>query len=115
MSEELCEDKLKKTRIFSNSSGEIYRQNSISLVSTSESGLDARFTTACFFEVLQSLECVGFHVTGLVCDGASTNLTLLKKLCGTQDQFGHDLSSADPFQVPCSFKNPTLVWVYCLS
>lgn len=73
---------------------------------TSESGLDARFTAACLFEVMRSLEAVGFQVTCLVCDGASCNLTLLKNLCGVRGQFSHNLSDPDAFAVPCSFKNP---------
>lgn len=55
---------------------------------------------------LKSLMC-------LVYDGASSNLAVLKKLCGTEGQFECDLSSADPFQVPCSFRNAfsdALVW-----
>ena len=113
--EELCEDKLKKTTYILQF---LWRDVSskfdlIGPYFTSESGLDARFTTACLFEVLRALECVGFNVIGLVCDGASSNLTVLKKLCGIEGQFDLDLSSADPFLVPCSFNNPfsdSLVW-----
>ena len=113
--EELCEDKLK---IITYILQFLWRDVSskfdlIGPYFTSESGLDARFTTACLFEVLRALECVGFNVIGLVCDGASSNLTVLKKLCGIEGQFDLDLSSADPFLVPCSFKNPfsdSLVW-----
>ena len=50
---------------------------------TSSSGLDSRFTLACLYEVMQSMESVGFKVCGLICDGASWNLSMLKKLCST--------------------------------
>ena len=73
---------------------------------TSESGLDTRFTAACLFEVMRSLEAVGFQIVCLICDGASSNLTLLKNLCGVRGQFGYNLSDSDPFAVSCSFKNP---------
>ena len=45
---------------------------------TSSSGLDSRFTLACLYETLES---VGFKVKALICDGASWNLAMVKKLC----------------------------------
>ena len=83
--EELCEDKLKKTTyilqfLWWDVSSKF---DLIGPYFTSESGLDARFTIACLFEVLRALECVGFNVIGLVCDVASSNLTVLKKLWGS--------------------------------
>ena len=50
---------------------------------TSYSGLDSRFTLACLYETMQALESVGFKVRGLVCDGASWNLSMVKKLVGS--------------------------------
>ncbi len=50
---------------------------------TSQCGLDSRFTLACLYDTMQALESVGFKVKGLVCDGASWNLSLIKKLCST--------------------------------
>ena len=50
---------------------------------TSHSGLDSRFTLACLYETMQALESVGFKVRGLVCDGASWNLSMVKKLVGS--------------------------------
>ena len=93
--EELCEEKLKKTTyiIFQFLWRDVSSKfDLIGPYFTSESGLDARFTTACLFEVLRALECVGFNVIGLVCDGASSNLTVLKKLYGAEGQFDLDLS-----------------------
>ncbi len=48
---------------------------------TSSDGLDSRFTLACLYETMQCLESVGFRVKGLICDGASWNLSMLKRLC----------------------------------
>ena len=48
---------------------------------TSSNGLDSRFTLTCLYEVMQSMESVGFKVRALVCDGASWNLSMVKRLC----------------------------------
>ena len=61
---------------------------------TSNSGLDSRFTLACLYETMQVLESVGFKVRGLVCDGASWNLALVKKLCSTSSS---EACFANPF------------------
>ena len=57
-----------------------------------------------------AMESVGFRVKALVCDGASWNLSLVKKLCGFDGQFGHDdsesLDSEDCYRVSCFFKSP---------
>ena len=90
---------------------------------TSSSGLDARLTAACLYETMGAMESVGFRVKALVCDDASWNLSLVKKLCGFDGQFGHDDSespdSEDCYRVPCSFNNPfsdRIVWIIiCLS
>lgn len=79
---------------------------------TSNSGLDSRFTLACLYETMQSLESVGFKIKALVCDGASWNLAMVKKLCeipqSMQEDSEEDSDSdqeSDPTP-PCSFKNP---------
>lgn len=85
---------------------------------TSSSGLDARLTAACLYETMGAMESIGFRVKGLICDGASWNLSLVKKLCGVDGQFGRDDSespdSEEYYRVPCSFKNPfsdRVVWI----
>ena len=64
------------------------------------------------------MESIGFRVKGLICDGASLNLSLVKKLGGVDGQFGRDDSespdSDEYYRVPCSFKNPfsdRVVWI----
>ena len=83
---------------------------------TSSSGLDAWLTAACLYEIMGAMESVEFRVKALVC--ASWNLSLVKKLCGFDGQFGHDDSespdSEDCYRVPCSFKNlfsDRVVWI----
>ena len=77
---------------------------------TSSSGLDARLTAACLYETMGAMESVGFRIKALICDGASWNLSLVKKLCGVEGQFRLDESespdSEGHYRVPCSFKNP---------
>ena len=86
---------------------------------TSSSGLDARLTAACLYETMGAMESVGFRVKALVCDGASWNISLVKKLCGFDGQFGHDDSessnSEDCYRVPCSFKTHLLTGLCGLS
>ena len=82
---------------------------------TSSSGLDARLTAACSYETMGAMESVGFRVKALMCDGASWNLSLVKKLRGFDGQFGHD-DSESPDSEDCysSFKNPfsdRVVWI----
>ena len=72
---------------------------------TSESGLDTMFLMSCVFEAMFAFETYGFSVGALVCDGASCNLSLLKRLCGTAGKFG-STSSSIAGRVPCSFVNP---------
>ena len=85
---------------------------------TSSSGLDAQLTAVCLYETMGAMESVGFGVKALICDGASWNLSLVKKLCGVDGQFSQDESespdSEDYYRVPCSFKNPffdRVVWI----
>ena len=86
---------------------------------TSSSGLDARLTAACLYDTMGAMESVGFKIKALIiCDGASWNLSLVKKLCGIDGQFIQDDSespdSEDCYRVPCSFRNPfsdKAVWI----
>lgn len=47
---------------------------------TSAVTLDAKFTVACVRDALRLFHCYGFKSSGLVCDGASTNLAMIKHL-----------------------------------
>lgn len=85
---------------------------------TSSSGLDTWLTAACLYDTMGAMESVGLKIKALICDGASWNLSLVKKLCGIDGQFGQDDSessdSEDCYRVPCSFRNPfsdKVVWI----
>ena len=57
---------------------------------TSSSGLDAWRTAACLYESMGAMESIGFRIKALICDGASWNLSMVKKLCGVDGRFGQD-------------------------
>ena len=57
---------------------------------TAERSVETKFLVSCLFESMFVLEIYGFQVYGLVCDGASCSLSLLKHLCGTSWQYGTD-------------------------
>ena len=74
---------------------------------TCEKSLEIKFLAACVFEAMYVFETYGFHVFGLVCDGASCNLSLLKRLCGKSGRYGSDINSEGGVgDVPASFINP---------
>ena len=54
-----------------------------------------RFTLACLYETMQSLESVGFKVKALICGGASWNLSMVKRLCDRSVQESIDMGSED--------------------
>jgi hypothetical protein len=72
---------------------------------TAEGSIETKFLVSCLFESMFVFETYGFRVYGLVCDGASCNLSLLKHLCGTSGQYGTD-EDEGVTNVPSSFLNP---------
>lgn len=50
---------------------------------TSEKSLEMKFLAACLFEAMYVFETYNFHILGLICDGSSCNLALLKRFCDT--------------------------------
>lgn len=58
-----------------------------------EKSLEMKFLAACVFEAMYVFETYGFHVFSIVCDGASCNLSLLKRLCGKSGRYGSDINS----------------------
>lgn len=74
---------------------------------TAEKSLETKFLASCVLESLYIFEIYGFHVSALVCDGASCNLALLKQLCGVRETYrtpGNEDGGIG--QVPSSFRNP---------
>ena len=74
---------------------------------TSSKTVKAKFTVACVFEMIKLFQLYGFETAGIVCDGASTNLTAIKcTTVGHTGAFGSDSSQSDyPIPTPC-FENP---------
>ena len=72
---------------------------------TAERSVETKFLVSCLFESMFVLETYGFQVYGLVYDGVSCNLSLLKHLCGTSGQYGTDEDEGVTI-VPSSFSNP---------
>ncbi len=87
--------------------GDISKFDLIGPYFTSSDGLDSRFTLACLYETMQSLESIGFKVKG---DGASSNLSMVKRLCNEYvanvgvDEDTHCEEEETPKNV--FFKNP---------
>ena len=74
---------------------------------TAEKSLETKFLASCLIESLYAFEIYGFHVSALVCDGASCNLALLKQLCGVRGMYGTPDSEDEGGvgHVPSSFTN----------
>lgn len=74
----------------------------------------------CILESLRTLNSYGFSTSVLVCDGASSNLAVIKKTVG-QDTFSYNIEDADKgYQVNPSFENPfwpghRIYWMICPS
>ena len=73
---------------------------------TSTGSFKAKFLIACIMDSLQKFESFGFHITMLVMDGASTNLSMLRLLMGATGVFGHNSESDDPHKISPCFQNP---------
>ena len=60
----------------------------------------------CVMDALRKFHNHGFSVYALVCDGASSNLTMIKTLLGKKGHFTPDQSLLDPHKVKAYFTNP---------
>lgn len=88
---------------------------------TSSGSVKSKFTIACVFETIKLFQLYGFETSGIVCDGASTNLTTIKYTSGSHSgAYGSDSSqSGYPVPAPC-FENPfnppnLIYWIVCPS
>lgn len=89
----------------------------------SENSTDSHYIAACMMETLRAFYLVGFKVSALLCDGASSNLSLIKM---TQERFGaygikfsHENDDIDVSIKPW-FDNPfsvgdSIFWCICPS
>lgn len=88
---------------------------------TSSKSVKAKFTVACVFETIKLFQLYGFETSGIVCDGASTNLTTIKcTSVGHTGAYGSNSSqNGYPIPAPC-FENPfnpphLIHWIVCPS
>ena len=61
---------------------------------------------ACIMDSLQKFESFGFHVSMIVVDGASANLSMIRLLMGKMCVFATNSDSDDPHSICPSFPNP---------
>ena len=82
---------------------------------TSNGPFNAKEMLACVMEALRKFHCHGFDVYAMVCDGASSNLTMVKMLLGKQGHFATNASLPNPHFTKCDFINPfTGKSIYCI-
>ena len=60
---------------------------------TCEKSLEMKFLAACLFKAMYVFETYNSHILGLICDGASCNLAMLKRLCDRSGRYGSDMNS----------------------
>ena len=73
---------------------------------TCASSWDYKFLLECVMRTIQAFTLYNFHVRVLVCDEASSNLALIKLLCGYKHEQLPLADGEDPFAVSASFVNP---------
>ena len=73
---------------------------------TSSGPFKAKTMLPCVLDALRKFHCHGFDVCALVCDGASSNLTMIKTLLGKKGHFAVQKDLPDPHEVQAHFKNP---------
>ena len=66
----------------------------------------AKHMIACIMDSLQQFESFCFHVSMIVVDGASANLSMIHLLMGKMGIFGSNSDSDDPHRISPSFPNP---------
>ncbi len=73
---------------------------------TSRQSLTESYLSSCLLETMSSLHSYGFSVTCLVCDGASSNLTVVKAFLGMCGSIGFSTSGDKrDYSVRASFQN----------
>lgn len=74
---------------------------------TTHSSLDAKFTLACVLDTLRLLHDFGFKTCALICDGAATNLAVIKSMMGVRGAFGmKSESTPDRHAIDSSIPHP---------
>ena len=73
---------------------------------TNNGTFKAKKMLPCVMDSITKFHCHGFKVCAVICDGAATNLTMLKILLGTKGHFQNDPSLADQHYIKPYFTNP---------
>jgi len=73
---------------------------------TSTGPFKAKSMLPCVMDALRKFYSHGFKVYAFVCDGASSNLTMIKTLLGVKGPFHRNQSLSDPHEVTAYFTNP---------
>ena len=74
---------------------------------TTESSIEHKFLYDCIMKSMNVFNTFGFKIIALVCDGASTNLALVKMLCGLPNKaLAPSDENEDPLYVKAEFRNP---------
>ena len=72
--------------------------------------LEHTFIISCLYQTMRLFQAYNFHVIGLICDGASSNLAAIKMLCrGRRGAYGkRDVTNPgeDKHEIKASFINP---------
>eukprot|EP00117_Sycon_ciliatum_P015679 scpid84512/ scgid15429/ len=77
---------------------------------TLSKSVDSKFAMACVLHSMRLFHAFDFKTCTLVCDGAATNLSLLKTLLGRCGAFPVKASGTpDRHRVPCSIEHP--IWL----
>ena len=69
---------------------------------TTKGTFEAKFMLVCIHDTIRNFEAHGFNVWVLVCDGATSNLTVLKVMMGIKGSFGTNDEQQDWHEVHVS-------------
>ena len=67
--------------------------------------MDSRFVQP-VVNICTLIKLITIKVSALICDGASSNLSLLKMLVGKRGLLGFDITQTDKHAIPTTFTNP---------
>ena len=73
---------------------------------TSSSAVDNKFVMACILETIKLFQYHGLKTSLLVCDGASSNVNVIKASHGHSGAYGIDKNKSDIFEVAPYIINP---------
>jgi len=75
---------------------------------TSAKPLDSKASMVCLYDCIRLLHVYNFVSSGLVCDGASVNLSLIKSMIGVRGSFGMQSGVPDSHRIQAFAEHPIL-------